>query len=251
MSNTPLKRCTGPCGQEYLATAEHWHRQKNGLYGFTSQCKKCKNAYGKEHYSIPEVKENAKKREKEYRSRQEVKERRQEYKREYNSRPEVREHMREYHKKYGRSLHVKCYRSRPEVMEHRRAYEKQYEKLPKVREQRKSYEREYLSRKEVKERRRVHKHNRRARIRSIGGVHTHEQIQDRLRRQRHKCYYAACGYSKLKKEKGKYIYHIEHVVPLSKGGSNDISNIVLSCPRCNLSKHDKLLHEWLEGGRLL
>jgi hypothetical protein len=34
-------------------------------------------------------------------------------------------------------------------------------------------------------------------------------------------------------------WHIDHVIPLSKGGSNDKSNLVLSCVRCNLEKGSK------------
>lgn len=44
-------------------------------------------------------------------------------------------------------------------------------------------------------------------------------------------------------------YHIDHRIPLSRGGHNNPSNIVLSCPRCNLTKGSKLPEEWI--GRLL
>jgi hypothetical protein len=33
---------------------------------------------------------------------------------------------------------------------------------------------------------------------------------------------------------------IEHIIPLSKGGSNDESNLWLSCPICNRHKSDKI-----------
>jgi hypothetical protein len=36
----------------------------------------------------------------------------------------------------------------------------------------------------------------------------------------------------------------DHVVPLSRGGSNSISNILPSCSMCNSDKRDLLLHEW-------
>jgi len=39
-------------------------------------------------------------------------------------------------------------------------------------------------------------------------------------------------------------FHIDHVKPLSRGGSNWPDNLALSCPRCNLSKHDLLIEEW-------
>jgi 5-methylcytosine-specific restriction endonuclease McrA len=34
-------------------------------------------------------------------------------------------------------------------------------------------------------------------------------------------------------------YHIDHYVPLSKGGKHLINNLVISCPSCNLSKNAK------------
>lgn len=38
--------------------------------------------------------------------------------------------------------------------------------------------------------------------------------------------------------------NIDHVVPLARGGKHDISNIVLSCHRCNIRKGKKLPQEW-------
>lgn len=43
--------------------------------------------------------------------------------------------------------------------------------------------------------------------------------------------------------------HVDHRVPISRGGTNDIGNLCLACPPCNLKKHDKLPHEF--NGRLL
>jgi 5-methylcytosine-specific restriction endonuclease McrA len=33
-------------------------------------------------------------------------------------------------------------------------------------------------------------------------------------------------------------YHRDHVIPVSKGGTNDIRNIVLACAPCNVRKSD-------------
>jgi 5-methylcytosine-specific restriction endonuclease McrA len=40
--------------------------------------------------------------------------------------------------------------------------------------------------------------------------------------------------------------HIDHVIPITRGGTNDIENLVLSCPRCNWSKGNYLPEEWKE-----
>jgi len=37
----------------------------------------------------------------------------------------------------------------------------------------------------------------------------------------------------------------DHVHPLSKGGSNEASNLVTSCRKCNRQKQNKTLEEWL------
>jgi uncharacterized protein (DUF433 family) len=64
-----------------------------------------------------------------------------------------------------------------------------------------------------------------------------------LKRQKGRCYY--CG----KKIVGTF--HVDHAIPLSRGGSNAPENLVAACIKCNLQKGAKLPHEWPEGGRLL
>lgn len=49
---------------------------------------------------------------------------------------------------------------------------------------------------------------------------------------------AYCG------ERGKKL-ECDHVIPVSRGGSNEKYNLVTSCFSCNRSKSDKLLSEWL------
>ena len=40
-------------------------------------------------------------------------------------------------------------------------------------------------------------------------------------------------------------YHVDHIVPLARGGGNGPDNICLACPACNLNKKDKLFgYEW-------
>ncbi|MBX4920976.1 HNH endonuclease [Rhizobium bangladeshense] len=40
-------------------------------------------------------------------------------------------------------------------------------------------------------------------------------------------------------------FHFDHLLPVSKGGSDAASNIVIACIPCNLSKGDKTLLEWM------
>ncbi len=77
---------------------------------------------------------------------------------------------------------------------------------------------------------------RRARKLQAGGDHTAEDIQRQGECQKWRCWW--CG-KKCKKQ-----YHVDHLVPLSQGGHNGPSNIVIACPRCNLSKHDNLPSDW-------
>lgn len=76
---------------------------------------------------------------------------------------------------------------------------------------------------------------RQARKRNAAGEFTKEDIDKIFQLQKGRCWYCQ---EKLEK------YHIDHRVPIVRGGTNWPSNLVLACPFCNLSKHDRLPHEW-------
>lgn len=69
----------------------------------------------------------------------------------------------------------------------------------------------------------------RTRKKGATGTHTGKQILNLFALQRGRC--AAC------KKLLPNDYHKDHVVPLSKGGENWITNIQLLCPSCNHKKH--------------
>lgn len=80
------------------------------------------------------------------------------------------------------------------------------------------------------------------------GAHTAIDVQKIFDGQRGLC--ANCR-KKLFKSGAKK-FHVDHVMPLAKGGSNDKYNLQLLCPWCNLSKHSKDPIDWAqENGRLL
>lgn len=79
--------------------------------------------------------------------------------------------------------------------------------------------------------RKAHRHAYRARKVGAAGRHTAADIAWLLAAQRERC--AACG-SSLKDG-----YHVDHVLPLALGGSNDKLNLQLLCPTCNCKKGSK------------
>ena len=69
---------------------------------------------------------------------------------------------------------------------------------------------------------------RHARMANAEGRHTAEELKAMFQRQRGRCAYC----SKSIRDG----YHVDHIVPLARGGSNWITNISLACARCNLTK---------------
>lgn len=43
---------------------------------------------------------------------------------------------------------------------------------------------------------------------------------------------------------GEKSSHIDHVIPLSRGGQHRIGNLAPSCMKCNLTKNNKFISEW-------
>ena len=39
-------------------------------------------------------------------------------------------------------------------------------------------------------------------------------------------------------------FHLDHIVPWSRGGDHSAANLTVSCASCNLRKGDKLIDEW-------
>lgn len=89
-----------------------------------------------------------------------------------------------------------------------------------------------------------YKHKRRA-IEKDGDV-SMSQIKE-LISNANKCYWCKCDIN----NKDRLSFHIDHYMPLSKGGLHTIDNLVISCPNCNLTKNAKDPYKFaIEKGRL-
>lgn len=227
---TDLKRCS-KCGQEKPATLEYWHRDRAAKDGLRTVCKAC-----------------AKKRSRRYRQENadKVREANRRYRKDNLKKERARERRSYQNNKKGKTdyyqknrdqklLYAKQYR------ENNREKIKQYNQAYGTRKREHERERLRRFRKNNPEKIKQYKHNRRALKLNAPGTHTAEDIQLIYDRQGGRCWWCQC---ELNGE-----YHVDHRIPLSRGGSNDASNIVISCAVCNQSKYDKLPHEWC--GRLL
>ena len=132
--------------------------------------------------------------------------------------------------------------------EEKAAYDKQYriENEEKVKASKRKYRQNNLKdiaklKKEwqktdvYREYQRVYQSKRRATIR-VRGEFTKTDIRDMYATQGGRCYYCSVDI-----EGG---YHIEHMTPLSRGGTNGVSNICLACAPCNMSKRMKTAEEF-------
>lgn len=69
---------------------------------------------------------------------------------------------------------------------------------------------------------------RRARKRMAAGSFDRDDVLGLIEKQDRRCVYCRSDITAG--------YHVDHVMPLALGGSNDLSNLQVLCPTCNLSK---------------
>ena len=162
--------------------------------------------------------------------------------------------------KYGRKseckicqrLRSKEYKKRPEVIKQDRAWQRQkYQKMNQ--EERTAY---YLKNKakvdawnaanpdRCKASIKVRSARRQARLKEAGPIDLSSVIT--LQDYNIKTYGDGvnpytCEYCLSKIEES---YHLEHIIPVSKGGKSDLSNLAIVCPKCNLQKLTKSLEDF-------
>jgi len=219
MLDIPLKcckqgeHCIHPQGPILPRTPQYFSRNRNNKDGLQPLCKACVSVYMAQYYE-----RNS--------------ERKRQYQNEY--RQNNLEHVQEYDRQRAKLPHRKANAKR--VLKNWRG--KKSDKYLKQLERHKPIARlHYINNPEMYQ---AYRHARRAREISAPGHFTSEDIKTQFKMQKGRCWHC-------QKELNRN-YHIDHLIPLSRGGSNDARNIVISCPECNRSKNDKLPHEW--NGRL-
>lgn len=84
------------------------------------------------------------------------------------------------------------------------------------------------------------KHTRRARLKFAKNYFVPRELIEEM-------YQQPCGYC------GVYVegqMQIDHIVPIARGGSHKIGNLLPACPTCNMSKGSKTLSEWKHTRRV-
>lgn len=84
-------------------------------------------------------------------------------------------------------------------------------------------------------------HKRRALLKKASGIFTASDVRLLLASQNGLCWWCSAPVGDK--------YHVDHRIPVSRGGTNSPENLCISCAECNLKKGAKLPQEW--NGRLL
>lgn len=185
-------------------------KKVRGTYKPNSVCKACESEQKKEHYLIN--KSSILNRRKEKRATPEAKEKR--------VTPEAKEKRKKYLSKYLEE-------NKKEIKEKLQKYYKENREqlLKKASEYKKTKDGKISSRASSGKRRN-------ASLGNADGTITKHSLDTLLQIQNNQCFYCKKDLSLLADRE----VHLDHYIPLSKGGAHSITNVVWSCSSCNLQK---------------
>lgn len=208
------KRCP-KCGE--TKSIEDFYNNKSRKDGRSAWCKSCDNASNKryiannrEHIREYERNDYYKNHERHLRQHRESNERNKE---------KIKQARKEYYQQ-----------NRDEILARDRQYNQRHKKQISIRNQKyyQLHKEEFIFK--ARERKR--------RIRDTkDGTITKEVLDIMYESQCHKCDYCNGDLDQLGK-------HLDHILPLNRGGKHTLNNVHWICPRCNLSKNDKTEEEW-------
>lgn len=221
------------CGTSKSATPEFFAREKRKSSGLRATCKECERVYRTENKKRISERDHA------YRAGH--KEKATEYHRAYHAAHKQKENERARKYRVANPERMAEYKRKWIEIQGERVTE--YKRAWRIIHKKRLAEKDLAWARANPEKVRARGQRRRARKHNAEGTHTAADIQAQYKAQKGKCYYCSVKVSDT--------YHVDHIVPLSRGGSDDPENIVIACPICNLRKNDKLPSEWPEGGRLL
>ena len=159
------------------------------------------------------------------RNSEKVRQRKKEYYERVKHDPEFQRRLREY-----------TIRNR----ERKRRYDKEYcaKHMKKKTEYSKRWRHENPDRRKAI----VKAYDARRRAKTEGGA-SGKEVHNWIQGQRKECYWCGdpCGSD----------FHVDHYIPLAKGGEHELYNLVIACPPCNTKKNAKMPEDFLaEQGRL-
>ena len=255
-----FKRCT-KCGEWKVASNKNFAKMKGGKYGLQCKCKECNKQYREQNKE--QIKEYKKRHYEE--NRDKIKERSKQYRK--DNRDKIREYEKQYREQNKERI-KKCKKRHYEenrdriLKQHKQYREDNRDKLLEYGEQYREDNRDKL-RKQHKQYREQNKDKLRERHKKYYNspqgqtAHFNARAKRRLREEQQgtgftpeqwlemmKYFDFKCAYS------GEYIggnseYRtIDHIIPLSKGGLNEIWNLVPMYNSYNFSKNDKDMLEW-------
>ena len=256
-----VSKVCSKCGMDKLLT--EFGNKEGGKFGVRSDCKICRSKYNKEYSennkeAIAEYGKEYRKNNKELiaKNRREYYEDNKEHILEYHIRyreensETIKEKNKEYYKENREHLlnYIRIYRknNRKELSEKKKIY---YEKRKEDKKEKSKMYREnnkqaiaikynlYLKTPKGKEKIRRGAHKRKALKQQSGGSYTSSQWEECKQFFDNKCAYSGQPITLDNS-------HVEHIVPISKGGTSYIWNLCLSLNVINLSKHNSDMEEW-------